>query len=68
MKKAIAIWLLAATSAAAHPGHEAPVSDGAAHWLLQGDHFLVIAGAVALIWLMLGGGVLRRLQSFVMRE
>ena len=68
MKKALAIWLLGATAAAAHPGHDAPVADGAAHWLLQGDHFLVIAGAVALIWLVLGSGVVRKLQSFVTRE
>ena len=68
MKKAIAVWLLGASSALAHPGHDAPVADGAAHWLLQLDHFIVIAAGIALVWLVLGSGALRRLHAYITRE
>ncbi len=41
--------LLASTGAAlAHPGHDAAVADGAAHWFTQPDHWIVLA-LVALV-------------------
>jgi hydrogenase/urease accessory protein HupE len=48
MKKAIFLALMPG-AALAHTGHEAAVVHGDAHWVIQGDHLLVVAalGAVA---------------------
>ncbi|EPX76312.1 DUF6732 family protein [Salipiger mucosus] len=50
MKQSFVIWLATATAAAAHPGHDAPLT-GASHWLLSPLHGAgVIALAGALWW------------------
>ncbi len=62
MMKYAALALLATASAAsAHPGHEAPVPDGAAHWLTSVDHLAVVGTATALLWLAFGLRVFRTL-------
>ena len=38
-----AIWLASAGAALAHPGHDAAVAEGAAHWLTTPSHWIVLA-------------------------
>ena len=68
MKKATLLYLLTATAAVAHPGHESPVADGAAHWLAHGDHLAVIVAGVAFVWLALDGRALAALKRKLGRE
>ncbi|EIE50140.1 hypothetical protein AL036_02245 [Salipiger aestuarii] len=51
MKYAISAFLLTASAAMAHEGHDAALGDGAAHWLLSPLHGVgVLAlGAVLLL-------------------
>ena len=67
MKKAITAYVLSASAALAHGGHEAALVQGEAHWLTAPDHLavLVLAG------LLVGGvlaGALRARRSRSMRE
>jgi hydrogenase/urease accessory protein HupE len=68
MKHILPLLLLGASPALAHPGHEAPVADGAAHWLLQGDHLAVIIAGVVFLWLALDSRPIRRLRRLFARE
>lgn len=68
MKYATLFTLLGATSALAHPGHQAPVADGAVHWLVQGGHLAVIVLGVALIWALLKLRPQDMLRRFLTRE
>lgn len=53
---------LLATSAMAHPGHEA--AGGVGHWLSDLSHGAVVLGVAALLALVIGGGLgLRRLRN-----
>jgi hypothetical protein len=52
---------LLATSAVAHPGHEA--AGGVGHWLSDLSHGAVVLGVAALLAVVIGGGLgLRRLS------
>lgn len=50
MKHAITAYVLSATAALAHGGHEAATLQGEVHWLTQVDHLvvLVLGGLAAL--------------------
>ena len=48
MKHAFMIYMLGATAAFAHGGHEEAVLHGDVHWLTSGDHVVVLVlGAFA---------------------
>ncbi|WP_439138280.1 hypothetical protein [Roseicyclus sp.] len=58
---AIIALSLFATSALAHPGHDAP--SGIGHWLSDLSHGAVVMALAALIAVVIGGGLgLRRLR------
>lgn len=54
MKHAFAAYVLSASAALAHEGHEAAVTQGDLHWLTQPDHLVVLAlgAAVAALTVM----------------
>lgn len=58
MKYAVFLYILSAGSALAHGGHEAAVTQGDAHWLLQVDHVVVLALVLAM-----GRLVVRRVSA-----
>jgi hydrogenase/urease accessory protein HupE len=68
MKKVLLAWLFTATAAAAHPGHDAAVPDGAVHWLVHLDHLAVIAAGVALVCLALSTRPLAALRRWLARN
>ena len=68
MKKSLLAWLLTATAAVAHPGHDSVVPDGAAHWLVNLDHLAVIVAGVALVWLALDTRPLAALRRWLARD
>ena len=49
MKKLLIAYFATATAALAHPGHDAAVVEGQAHWLTQPDHIVVVGLSAALI-------------------
>jgi hydrogenase/urease accessory protein HupE len=68
MKKSLLAWLLTATAAVAHPGHDAGIPDGAVHWLVNLDHLAVIVAGVALVWLALDTRPLAALRRWLARD
>ncbi len=68
MKKSLLAWMLTATAALAHPGHDSAVPDGAAHWLVNLDHLAVIVAGVALVWLVLDTRPLAALRRWLARD
>jgi hydrogenase/urease accessory protein HupE len=68
MQKSLLAWLLTATAAMAHPGHDSGLPDGAAHWLVHGDHFAVIVAGAALVWLLLDTRPLAALRRWLVRD
>jgi hydrogenase/urease accessory protein HupE len=68
MKKSLLAWLFTATAALAHPGHDTPVPDGAAHWLVNLDHLAVIAAGVVFLWLALDTRPLTALRRWLARN
>ncbi len=60
MNKAILISAaLSASPAFSHPGHEAAIRDGDAHWLTQTDHLVIVLLAAALVALVVAQVLLR---------
>jgi len=42
-RTATVIWLASAGAALAHPGHDAAIAEGAAHWFSTPSHWIVLA-------------------------
>ncbi len=55
MKKVVTAYVLTAGAALAHPGHEAALTHGDAHWLMAWDHLAVVGTASVLIALVAAG-------------
>jgi hydrogenase/urease accessory protein HupE len=68
MKKSLLAWMLTATAASAHPGHDPAIPDGALHWLVHLDHLAVIVAGVALIWLALSTRPIAALRRWLARD
>jgi hydrogenase/urease accessory protein HupE len=68
MKKSLLAWMLTATAAMAHPGHDTAVPDGALHWIVNLDHLAVIVAGVALLWLALDTRPLAALRRWLARD
>lgn len=68
MKKSLLAWMLTATAASAHPGHDSAVPDGALHWLVNLDHLAVIVAGVVLLWLVLDTRPLAALRRWLTRD
>lgn len=47
MKHAMTAYMLSASAALAHSGHEEAVAMGDTHWLTTGDHLIVVVLAVS---------------------
>ena len=63
MKHAFLAYLVTASAAVAHPGHEAAFVQGDAHWLSQPDHAVVIALGAALAILAAVGVAAKRRRA-----
>lgn len=53
MKYAFPAFLLTATAAMAHDGHDAALGGGAAHWLLSPLHGVGVLAVAAVLWLVI---------------
>ena len=60
MKYAIPAYILSASAAFAHSGHDAAVYEGLVHWITQSDHLVVVGLGVLVGALAFGRKVMMR--------
>ena len=68
MQRTLLAWMLTASAAIAHPGHDEAARHGAAHWLFDLDHLAVVVPAALLIWLVLDARPRTALRRWLARD